>query len=99
MRRASTNRSHVLAGISKPCNCRMTSSVPCSPRTCEPEATCCQRSSQFTNCDAVTGSIREGLDADFAVVNADLAHLPAEEICQSVVVQTWIRGQVAYQQH
>ncbi len=49
--------------------------------------------------DAVTGSIQESLDADFAVVNADLAHLPAEEICESVVVQTWIRGQVVYQQH
>ena len=56
-------------------------------------------SARVNGLDAVTGSIREGLDADFAVVNADLAHLPAEEICQSVVVQTWIRGQVAYQQH
>ena len=56
-------------------------------------------SARVNGLDAVTGSIREGLDADFAVVNADLAHLPAEEVCQSVVVQTWIRGQVAYQQH
>jgi len=49
--------------------------------------------------DAVTGSIREGFDADFAIVNADLAHLPAHEICQAMVTQTWIRGQVVYQQH
>jgi len=49
--------------------------------------------------DAVTGSIREGFDADFAIVNADLAHFPAQEICQAIVTQTWIRGQVVYQQH
>ncbi len=49
--------------------------------------------------DAVTGSIREGFDADFAVVSADLAHLPAQEICQAMVTQTWIRGQAVYQQN
>jgi predicted amidohydrolase YtcJ len=56
-------------------------------------------SARVNGLDAVTGSIREGLDADFAIVNADLAHLPAEEICQAMVIQTWIRGQAVYQQH
>jgi len=46
----------------------------------------------------VTGSIREGLDADFAIVDADLAHLAAEEICQAGVVQTWIQGRIVYEQ-
>ena len=48
--------------------------------------------------DGSAGSIADGLDADFAVVNADLAHLPAEEICQAAVVQTWIRGEIVHQQ-
>jgi predicted amidohydrolase YtcJ len=56
-------------------------------------------SARVNGLDAVTGSIREGFDADFAIVNADLAHLPVQEICQAMVTQTWIRGQVVYQQH
>ena len=56
-------------------------------------------SARVNGLDAVTGSIREGFDADFAIVNADLAHLPVQEICQAIVTQTWIRGQVVYQQH
>ena len=46
----------------------------------------------------VTGSIRTGLDADFAIVDADLSHLAGHEICQAAVTATWVRGQVAYQQ-
>ena len=49
--------------------------------------------------DAVTGSVRVGHHADFAIVNADLAHLPPQEICQASVSQTWVRGQVVYEQH
>jgi predicted amidohydrolase YtcJ len=48
--------------------------------------------------DDEAGSIRPGLDADFAVVDADLAHLPAAEICRASVRQTWVRGELAYQQ-
>jgi predicted amidohydrolase YtcJ len=44
------------------------------------------------------GAVRPGFDADFAVVDADLAHLPPAEICQAAVTQTWIRGEVVYQQ-
>jgi predicted amidohydrolase YtcJ len=47
--------------------------------------------------EAVSGSIAEGLGADLAVVNADLSRLPAPEIGQAVVTQTWIRGQLVYQ--
>jgi predicted amidohydrolase YtcJ len=35
---------------------------------------------------------------DFAIVNVDLAHLLAQDICEAKVTQTWIRGQVVYQQ-
>ena len=45
----------------------------------------------------MTGSIADGYNADLAVVNTDLAHLPGDEICQAAVIQTWIRGQVVYQ--
>ena len=48
--------------------------------------------------DDEAGAIRPGLDADFAVVDADLAHLPAAEICRASVRQTWVRGDLAYQQ-
>lgn len=43
------------------------------------------------------GAIREGHDADFAIIDADPAHLPAAEICHARVTQTWIRGDIAYQ--
>jgi predicted amidohydrolase YtcJ len=45
----------------------------------------------------VTGAIRPGLDADFAVVDADLAHGAAHEIGHARVSATWIRGEMAYQ--
>lgn len=46
----------------------------------------------------VTGSVRPGLDADFAIVDADLAHAAAE-ICRASVAATWVRGDVVYQRH
>lgn len=46
----------------------------------------------------VTGAIRPGLDADFAIVDADLARGAAAEICRASVVQTWVRGELTYQQ-
>ena len=55
-------------------------------------------SARVNGLDGSAGSIREGFDADFAIVNADLAHLPAAEICQAAVVQTWIRGELVHQQ-
>jgi predicted amidohydrolase YtcJ len=47
--------------------------------------------------EAVSGSIAEGLDADLAVVDADLSRLPAAEIGQAAVTQTWVRGQLVYE--
>jgi predicted amidohydrolase YtcJ len=55
-------------------------------------------SARVNGLGTVTGSVAEGYNADLAVVNADLAHLPAGEICQAAVIQTWVRGQVVYQQ-
>ena len=55
-------------------------------------------SARVNGLDGSAGSITEGLDGDFAIVNADLAHLPAAEICQAAVVQTWIRGELVHQQ-
>jgi predicted amidohydrolase YtcJ len=54
-------------------------------------------SASVNGLEGVTGSIRPGLDADLAVVDADLSRLPAAEICRASVVQTWVRGEVAYQ--
>jgi predicted amidohydrolase YtcJ len=53
-------------------------------------------SARINGLGTVTGSIAEGYDADLAVVNADLAHLPAGEICHAEVIQTWIRGQAVH---
>jgi hypothetical protein len=55
-------------------------------------------SARVNGLGAVAGSIAEGYDADLTVVNADLAHLPAHEVCHAAVSQTWIGGQVVYQQ-
>jgi predicted amidohydrolase YtcJ len=54
-------------------------------------------SARINGLEDVTGSVRPGLDADFAVVDADLSHLPAAEIGTAAVTTTWIRGQVAFQ--
>jgi predicted amidohydrolase YtcJ len=55
-------------------------------------------SARINGLGTVAGSIADGYDADLTVVNADLAHIPAPEICQAAVIQTWVRGQVVYQQ-
>jgi predicted amidohydrolase YtcJ len=47
--------------------------------------------------EAVSGSIAEGLDADLAVVDADLSRLPAPEIGRAAVTRTWVRGQLVYE--
>jgi predicted amidohydrolase YtcJ len=54
-------------------------------------------SARINGLDAVTGSIRDGLDADFAVVDADLSEIGDHEICQATVTTTWVRGQIAFQ--
>jgi len=47
--------------------------------------------------EGVSGSIAEGLDADLAVVDADLSRLPAPEIGRAAVTRTWVRGQLVYE--
>ena len=54
-------------------------------------------SARVNGLENVTGAIAPGLDADFAVVDADLAHGATTEIGQGSVMQTWVRGEVAYQ--
>jgi predicted amidohydrolase YtcJ len=54
-------------------------------------------SARVNGLDQMVGSIREGMDADFAVVDADLSHISAADIGRAAVTSTWVRGQVAYQ--
>jgi predicted amidohydrolase YtcJ len=54
-------------------------------------------SARVNGLEAVTGAVRPGLDADFAVVDADLSVIAPHEIGASAVRQTWIRGQVVHE--
>ena len=54
-------------------------------------------SARVNGLESAVGAIRAGLDADLAVVDADLSVLPPGEICQASVRQTWIHGQLAYE--
>jgi len=55
-------------------------------------------SARINGLHAVTGAVWPGMDADFAVVDADLARIASHEIGQATLRQTWIRGQLAYDQ-
>jgi predicted amidohydrolase YtcJ len=48
--------------------------------------------------EAVSGSIAEGLDADLAVLDADLSRALPADIGRASVVQTWVRGELVYEQ-
>jgi hypothetical protein len=54
-------------------------------------------SARVNGLETMTGSIRPGLDADFAVVDADLAHVSPVDIGAAAVTSTWVRGACAYQ--
>jgi predicted amidohydrolase YtcJ len=43
-----------------------------------------------------TGSVREGFDADFAIIDADLRTIDASDICRATVRQTWVRGELVH---
>jgi len=43
------------------------------------------------------GAIMAGMDADLAVVDADLSRIPAGEIGDAAVMQTWVGGRLVYQ--
>jgi predicted amidohydrolase YtcJ len=47
--------------------------------------------------ESVSGAVRPGFDADFAVVDADLSTIAERDIGAAAVKQTWIRGQLVYQ--
>jgi predicted amidohydrolase YtcJ len=53
-------------------------------------------SARVNGLESVTGAVRPGLDADFALVDADLSVIPDDEIGEAAVQQTWIRGQLVY---
>jgi predicted amidohydrolase YtcJ len=53
-------------------------------------------SARVNGLESTVGAIHPGYDADFAIVDADLATIASEEICQASVRQTWVRGQVAF---
>jgi predicted amidohydrolase YtcJ len=53
-------------------------------------------SARINGLDSATGAVRAGLDADFAVVDADLRHITSTDIGQASVTQTWIRGELAW---
>jgi predicted amidohydrolase YtcJ len=40
------------------------------------------------------GAIRTGMDADFAVIDTDLARIDPADICRARVRQTWVRGEL-----
>jgi len=52
-------------------------------------------SARINGLESVTGAVRPGLDADFAVIDADLRHIASHEIGSAAVVATWIRGELA----
>ena len=52
-------------------------------------------SARTNGLESVTGSIKTGLDADFAILDADLAAIESREICRASVRQTWLRGRPA----
>jgi len=55
-------------------------------------------SARANGLEAVAGSIRRGMDADFAIVDADLSRIGDHEISSAAVAATWVRGQLTYQQ-
>jgi predicted amidohydrolase YtcJ len=55
-------------------------------------------SARINGVEASAGAVTPGLDADFAIVDADLRHISGREIGAAAVTQTWIRGELVYQQ-
>ncbi|MDZ7756148.1 amidohydrolase family protein [Rhodohalobacter sp.] len=46
----------------------------------------------------VLGSLEEGKWADFIVIDRDFFEVPAIEIWQTEVLQTWVAGEKVYEQ-
>jgi predicted amidohydrolase YtcJ len=54
-------------------------------------------SAKVNGVDDHAGAIKAGYDADLAVVDADLAHLPPSDIHAAGVRQTWVRGRLVHE--
>jgi len=87
---------HVAVNRSLPASAGGTGQDPFLPRQAIDLATALAAytsgSARTNGLESVTGSIRTGLDADFAVIDADLATARPDEICHASVRQTWLRG-------
>ena len=55
------------------------------------------RSVEMAPCQDILGQIAEGFEASFIVLDCDIFTIDVEEIDQTVVQQTWIRGEKAYE--
>ncbi len=55
-------------------------------------------SARINGTETSAGAIMPGYDADFAIVDADLANISPHEIGRATITQTWIRGELVYQQ-
>lgn len=55
-------------------------------------------SARVNGVDDHAGAIRTGYDADLAVVDADLSTIAPGDICHTRVRQTWVRGELAYEE-
>jgi hypothetical protein len=53
-------------------------------------------SARICGLESSVGRVREGFDADFAVVDTDLRTLPDREIGAAAVTQTWVRGDLVF---
>jgi predicted amidohydrolase YtcJ len=51
-------------------------------------------SARVNGLDDRAGSIATGMDADFAVIDADLMRIDSADICRARVRQTWVRGEL-----
>jgi predicted amidohydrolase YtcJ len=54
-------------------------------------------SARVNSLEASAGAVQPGLDADFAIADADLRTVSSHEIGRATVTQTWIRGELVYQ--
>jgi len=54
-------------------------------------------SARVNGLERMAGVIAPGMDADFAITDADLARDVAAEIGRASVTQTWVRGELAYE--